>query len=147
MQLFFTVPCLPFIMYLSSIHSFHFECTVHDTNVHFQSKTLVFYDQDGEGSLGLYHSEHSDTVKKSDSGLPNFRLIYSAISGITVGVVNSEFNEKESMNNGASVVWTDLTEDFGDVVGEAGKELGDLRVCLITEGGNSGPAVRFLSGI
>lgn len=104
------------------------------------SKTLVFYDQDGKGSLGLYHSSNVDTVKKSDSGLPNFRLIYSAISGNTVGVVNSEFNERKSMNDGASVVWTGLTEDFGDVVGEIGKELGDLRVCLITEGGNNGPA-------
>ena len=47
------------------------------------------------------------------------------------------------MNDGASVVWTGLTEDFGDGVGEIGKELGDLRVCLITEGGNNGPAVRF----
>ena len=76
--------------------------------------------------------------------MPNFRLIYSAIgSGNTVGVVNSEFDEKQSINNGASVVWPDLTEDFGDVVGDTGKELGDLRVCLITEGGNDGPAVRF----
>ena len=114
---------------------------------HFQSKTLVLHNQDGEGSLGIYHSEHTDAVKKSDSGLPNFRLIHSAIGGDTVGVVNSEFNEKKSIHNGASVVWSILNEGFGDVVGETGKELGDLRVCLITEGGNSSPAVRKMAGV
>ena len=94
----------------------------------------------------MYDSEHGDIVKKSDTGLPNFRLIHDAISGgSTVGVINSEFNEKKSIHNGASVVWSGLQEDFGDVVGETGKLLGELRVCLITEGGNNSPAVSCIS--
>ena len=117
------------------------------TLVHsFQSKTLVFYDQ--EGSLGLYRSKESDLVKKSDSGQPNFRLIYSAISGTgnTVAVVNKDFNEMKSLEKGASVVWSDIGGDFGDVPGKAGKELGELRVCFVTEGGGGGgPHVSLLS--